>query len=106
MTVGDRRITAEDVWALLAVAYVARDDRGAGSRAILGLSAAIPRAPLGDEDRLRASLDRLADAGLVVESAGLHRPVAEVASFLRARAHRRGLWHDYRDLVRHLGIED
>ena len=104
MTVGDRRITAEDVWALLAIAYVASDDRGAEAHAIRGLSGAIPCAPLADEGHLRASLDRLIDAGLVVEADGLHRPAGAIAAFLRARTHRRGVWHDYRDLVRHLEL--
>ena len=106
MTDGGPPITREDVWSLLAVAYVDGAGLGTDLRFVSVLSGAIRHAPLDDEPTLRASLDRLRDAGLVVESDGLHRPTRAVAAFLRARSHRRGVWHDYRDLIRHLGLED
>ena len=61
-------------------------------------------ASLADE-ALRESLGRLRDAGLIVESGGLHRPAGDVAAFLDARTHRRGIWHDHRDLMRHVGFD-
>lgn len=106
MTAGDRPIHRDDVWALLAVAYVGTDGRGADEPSIRGLSPAIRRAPLSDSRALRGALDRLRDAGLVDESGGRARASAAVAAFLAARTHRRGLWHDFRDLARHLGVED
>jgi hypothetical protein len=105
MTVGDRPNTRDDLWTLLAIAYAGWDGRGVDARSIPGLGRAIRRAVLADEAALRASLGRLVEAGLLVESGGSHRAAAPVAAFLRERTHRRGIWHDFRDLGRHLGLE-
>jgi hypothetical protein len=70
-----------------------------------GLARAIRRAALADESALRESLGRLVEAGLLIESSGSHRAAASVAAFLRERTHRRGIWHDFRDLGRQLGLE-
>ena len=104
MTVEDRPITRDDAWALLAVAYVGWGGRGADLGSLGRLVRAIRRAP-PSEEALGASLDRLRDAGLVVESGGLHHPAAAVSAFLRARTHRRGVRHDHRDLLRHVGLD-
>ncbi len=105
MTEEDRPITRDDAWALLVVAYVAWDGRGADLVSLRRLARAIRRASPADEG-LGASLGRLRDAGLVVESGGLHRPSSAVSTFLRARTHRRGVRHDHRDLMRHVGLDD
>jgi hypothetical protein len=104
MSVGDRPIAREDVWTLLAVAYLGADGRGAEPGSI-GRLCRILRRPRPRSDReLRRSLGRLGQAGLVIKSGGLYRTPARVANFLRVRVHRRGIWHDYRDLMHHLGI--
>jgi hypothetical protein len=104
MTVGERLITREDVWTLLAVAYAGWDGRGTAPAAVGGLCRLIRRAGTADDRAVRASLARLRGARLVEASGGLLRPAATVAAFLRARTHRRGIWHDYRDLVHYLGF--
>jgi hypothetical protein len=104
VSVGDRPVAREDVWTLLAVAYVGGDGRGVELGAIVRLCRILRRARSGDDREMRRSLDRLRQAGLLMKSGGLYHTPARVASFLRVRAHRRGIWHDYRDLMHHLGI--
>ncbi len=105
MRVGHRTITREDVWSLLAVAYVGWDGRGAESRSIARLCRILRRVRAGGDRGLRRSLDRLCAAGLVAKAGGLYHASPRVTSFLRVRVHRRGIWHDYRDLLHHLGID-
>jgi hypothetical protein len=104
MTAEDRPITRDDAWALLAVAYAGWEGRGADVAAVQRLARSIRREVLAEES-LGESLGRLRDAGLVVESGGLHHPAATVADFLRARTHRRGVRHDHRDLMHHVGLD-
>ncbi|HEY2154727.1 MAG TPA: hypothetical protein VGH33_03795 [Isosphaeraceae bacterium] len=104
MSVGDRPIAREDVWTLLAVAYLGGDGRGVGLGSIARLCRILRRPRMRGDRDLRRSLGRLRRAGLLIKSGGLYHPPARVGSFLRVRVHRRGIWHDYRDLMHHLGI--
>jgi hypothetical protein len=104
MSVGDRPIAREDVWTLLAVAYLGGDGRGADLGSIVRLCRIVRRARSRSDHEVRRSLGRLRHAGLVIRSGGLYHAPARVGSFLRVRVHRRGIWHDYRDLMHHLGI--
>ncbi len=104
MSVGDRPIAREDVWTLLAVAYLSADGRGVDLGSVARLCRILRRGRPRSERELRRSLARLRRAGLVTWSGGRYHAPARVANFLRVRVHRRGTWHDFRDLMHHLGI--
>jgi hypothetical protein len=92
-----------DLWVLLAVGYASADGRGA-DRAMIGLVAGLIHPGCLSGGRLEETLGRLRDAGLVREREGLFIASDAVATFLRARTHRRGVWHDYHDLAGWLGV--
>jgi hypothetical protein len=103
MTVEGRPIGRDDAWTLLAVAYLGGEGHGTDAEEVATLARNALRSAPRDGARLAASLGRLVDAGLVVESAGRLRAAAPVVAFLRARPCRRGIWHDHRDLLAMLG---
>jgi hypothetical protein len=102
MTAGSPKSAASDVWLLLAIAYASGDGPGAESWAIRFVAEFLGR-PLGPEESWRGDLDRLAAAGLVREHGGRVRPTEAVQAFFRPRVHRRGVRHDFEDLLRFLG---
>ncbi len=91
-----------DPWTLLAVAYVGGDGRGVNLTTVRIVAGIIRQAALADES-LREELGRLEGAGLVEVRDGKYHPSEPFLAFFRTRANRRGVWHDYEDLIRFLG---
>jgi hypothetical protein len=87
---------------LLAVAYAGGDGRGVNLSTVRTVAGIIRQAALSDES-LRAELGRLEDAGLVEVRDGKYHPTVLFLDFFRSRAERRGVWHDYEDLIQFLG---
>ena len=91
-----------DPWTLLAVAYAGGDGRGVNLTTVRIVAGIIRQAALTDES-LREELGRLEGAGLVEVRDGKYHPKGPFLAFFRTRVNRRGVWHDYEDLIRFLG---
>lgn len=91
-----------DPWTLLAIAYAGDDGRGVNLATIRNVTGIIRQAALTDES-LREELGRLERAGLVEVREGKYHPTGPFLEFLRTRANRRGVQHDYEDLIQFLG---
>jgi hypothetical protein len=103
MLAAEPRAVGSDTWLLLAVAYAEGDGRG-GDLSALGFVAGLIRQAEFTDEELRAALGRLRAAGLVHDRDGTYHPAESIQAFVRARTYRRGVRHDYEDLIRLLGV--
>ena len=99
---GDFPGAGPDPWTLLAVAYAGGDGRGVNLTTVRIVAGIIRQAALTDES-LRDELGRLEGAGLVEVRDGKYHPTERLLAFFRTRERRRGVWHDYEELIRFLG---
>ena len=102
MRAGEFPGAAPDPWTLLAVAYAGGDGRGVNLATVRVVAGIIRQAALTDES-MREELGRLEGAGLVAVRDGKYHPTGPFLAFLRTRANRRGVQHDYEDLIQFLG---
>jgi hypothetical protein len=98
---GDLPGAGPDPWTLLAIAYAGGDGRGVNLTTVRIVAGIIRQAALTDES-LRDELGRLEGAGLVEVRDGKYHPTERFLAFFRTREKRRGVWHDYEDLIRFL----
>ncbi len=102
MRVGELPGTGPDPWTLLAVAYAGGDGRGVNLTTIRNVAGIIRQAAITDES-LQEELGRLEGAGLVEVRDGKYHPTNRFLAFFQTRANRRGVQHDYEDLIQFLG---
>ncbi len=102
MRAGEFPGAGPETWTLLAVAYAGGDGRGVNLTTVRIVAGIIRQAALADES-LREELGRLEGAGLVEVRDDRYYPTVSFLEFFRMRANRRGVWHDYEELIQFLG---